>query len=147
MPSSKKIGHSTVIIAKALALRDGLHHIVTQGHQYVQVEGDSKLLIDNINGKIPPPYCIQFLVQDLLPLASCCTTISFFHIHGEINFVVDAVKDTRYLLSYSLPFSAMNAFYFDQLGLDCNAKKNYRGRRRPFLRANHKIHALICKLS
>lgn len=44
LPSSKKIGHSTITIAKALALRDGLHHIVTQGHQHVQVEGDSKLL-------------------------------------------------------------------------------------------------------
>lgn len=48
------------------------------------------ILIDSVNGHIQVPWRIIFLVQDIISLALCCTTVSFSHVvHREANFVTD----------------------------------------------------------
>lgn len=48
------VGNSSVPIAECSALRDGLFHALCNDIRRVQVEGDSKLIIDLINNRSPP---------------------------------------------------------------------------------------------
>lgn len=54
---------------------------------FVHVVGDSKILIESINGVTPFPWRIKFLVRDVLTIASLADTIIFKHILREANFV------------------------------------------------------------
>lgn len=45
LASATDIGHSSVLVAEAMALREGLRQAIAQGHMKIQVEGDSKIVI------------------------------------------------------------------------------------------------------
>lgn len=94
--SSHNIGYSDVLTFKALALRQGLQQALNQGFLHIQVEGDSKIVIDSILQHIPTPWRIQFLVGDITALPKCCTNIYFSHIHCQANFLVDALAQSRH---------------------------------------------------
>ncbi|KAL6209547.1 hypothetical protein ACLB2K_020487 [Fragaria x ananassa] len=53
LAGSRCVGNSSVPIAKCSALRDGLFHALCNDIRRVQVEGDSKLIIDLINNTSP----------------------------------------------------------------------------------------------
>ena len=93
LASSKLIGKSNVLCAEAFALKVGLHAALIHGHSKIQVEGDSKILIDSINKKCNIPWRIHSLVKDIWMLASNFATISFHHILREANFAADAVAN------------------------------------------------------
>ena len=124
LASAKDIGHSSVVVAEAMALREGLRQAICIGHSHIIVEGDSNILIDSISGISPIPWRIKFLVQDIGRFASRCSQISFVHIWREANFVADAIAKAGHSLNISvwensLPLCAANAFHFDQLGCGC----------------------------
>ena len=68
--SAKKLGTSNVICAEASGLRVGLQAALVHGHKNLEVEGDSKILIDSINDKCKIPWRIKILIQDIKILAS-----------------------------------------------------------------------------
>ncbi|XP_024171567.1 uncharacterized protein LOC112177505 [Rosa chinensis] len=72
--ANKRIGQSGVLVAEAIALREGLHMALLHQHQNLLVEGDFKLLIDYIQGKSEVPWCIKALVQDIKQLAQQSVT-------------------------------------------------------------------------
>ncbi|KAL6135940.1 hypothetical protein ACLB2K_068165 [Fragaria x ananassa] len=53
LAGSRCVGNSIVPIAECSALRDGLFHALCNDIRRVQVEGDSKLIIDLINNWSP----------------------------------------------------------------------------------------------
>ncbi|KAL6146301.1 hypothetical protein ACLB2K_056982 [Fragaria x ananassa] len=53
--ASNPISRALVPIAEAVALRDGLLKAKEKGFTNVEVEGDSKLVIDAMNGRFEPP--------------------------------------------------------------------------------------------
>jgi ribonuclease HI len=63
---AKKLGMMEILVAEAMALREGLLVIPNLLNMHLIVEGDSKILIDAINGKIITPWKIKFLVLDIL---------------------------------------------------------------------------------
>lgn len=74
-PQSLPLGYSEILIAEAVALRDGLHHAILNGHHHIQIEGDSKVLIDSILVIISTPWRIRTdLVRDIKLLAQQCST-------------------------------------------------------------------------
>lgn len=118
------MGYSDVLVAQALALRAGLNQAINKGYHHIQVEGDSKMLIDSINGKSCIPCCIHILVRDIHHLATKCSAVSFHHIFREANFVADAVATAGHSVSnatwlHTLPSTASQAFLLDQLGIGC----------------------------
>ncbi|KAL6144454.1 hypothetical protein ACLB2K_055147 [Fragaria x ananassa] len=97
---TRKTGKSSVLVAEALAFRDSLVYAKDKGYSRLEVEGDSKLVIDALNG-------VFVLVGDLpnwwkisdrsrlifrLSLLNMCLI-------REANFVIDALAH----LSHSLP--------------------------------------------
>ncbi|KAL6218421.1 hypothetical protein ACLB2K_011635 [Fragaria x ananassa] len=56
--AAKYIGDASVLMAKAIAFKEGLHTAWLQQIPQILVEGDSKVLIDCINGKSASPWCL-----------------------------------------------------------------------------------------
>ncbi|KAL6218806.1 hypothetical protein ACLB2K_012015 [Fragaria x ananassa] len=53
--ASSQVRRASVTVAKALALRDNLVKAKVKGFTRVKVEGDFKLAIEAVNGRIEPP--------------------------------------------------------------------------------------------
>lgn len=67
---AKNLGFTEILVAEAIALRDGLLVIPHLAPTNLIVEGDSKALIDAINGRIDIPSLIKILVRDIRIIAS-----------------------------------------------------------------------------
>lgn len=60
----KNLGSVEILVAEAVPLRDGLFAIPNPAnHQQIIVEGDSKTLLDAVNGYIEIPWRIKSLVR------------------------------------------------------------------------------------
>lgn len=81
----------SVLHSKGLAMRDGLVYALNKGFSKVVVEGDSKIIIDCINGKSCTPWRLKSVVYDIWTIASSCEIISFKHILCEANFTADVL--------------------------------------------------------
>ena len=110
LASAKKIGRTNVLCAEASALRAGLLAVWIHGHQNVQVEGDSKTLIDCINNKCKIPWRIRTFIQDIKAISRNFQNIGFKHIWREPNFAADAVARVGHeveVASWSLHFPSL----------------------------------------
>ncbi|KAL6129793.1 hypothetical protein ACLB2K_073142 [Fragaria x ananassa] len=74
------IGSASVPIAEAMALRDSLIKAKDKGFTNVEVEGDSKLVIDAVNRRLESPWRLIKLVQDIRTLATNFDSITFKHV-------------------------------------------------------------------
>ncbi|KAL6219372.1 hypothetical protein ACLB2K_007131 [Fragaria x ananassa] len=87
------VGRAFVHVAEAVALRDNLVKAKEKKIVRVEVEGDSKLVIEVVNGQIDPSWRLIKLVQDIRRLATSFDFISFRHVFREANFVADAIAN------------------------------------------------------
>ena len=53
-------------MAEATAMHNGLQAAVQAGYTNIHIEGDNKILIDAVQGRIYPSWEIQILAQDIL---------------------------------------------------------------------------------
>lgn len=53
--SKVELGSASVLVAEALVLRDSVVKAKEKGFTRVEVEGDHKLVIEAVNGRIEPP--------------------------------------------------------------------------------------------
>ena len=125
LASTKNLGKTNVLCAEAAALRAGLYVVMIHGYQRVQVEGDSKILIDCINNKCDTPWRIKTLVEDIKTIAANISKIDFRHVWREANFTADAVGQAGHstnVASWSsmLPPLIAKAVKFDMLGIGCS---------------------------
>ncbi|XP_004309278.1 PREDICTED: uncharacterized protein LOC101298847, partial [Fragaria vesca subsp. vesca] len=91
-------GSTTVPVAEALALRNSLIEAKRRGFTKVEIEGDSKLVLDAINGHSTPPWRIRKLCQDIKALRSSFEFVSFKHVFREANFVANAFANLGHRL-------------------------------------------------
>ncbi|KAL6144672.1 hypothetical protein ACLB2K_055363 [Fragaria x ananassa] len=98
LAAAKGLGSTTIPTAEATALRDSLVKARDRGYMNVQVEGDSKLVIDAINGKLSPPWRLQKIVQDIQTIATSFSSVCFNHVYRETNFVADAFANEGHQL-------------------------------------------------
>lgn len=80
-----RIAHSSVIVAEAMTLRNGLRQTII-GVQ-ILLERHSKTLIDSLTCTIQISWQVKFLVKDILLPASNCSQFSFDHIWRKTDFV------------------------------------------------------------
>lgn len=90
---ARNLEFSKILMAEAMALRDGLLAVPSPTQKSLIVEGDSKTLIDALTGKIGIPWKIKFLVFDILALACQFLSLSFHHILREANFITDSLAN------------------------------------------------------
>ena len=79
------LGAASILVVEATAMRNGLRGCEGGIHQHI--EGDNKILIQAVQGRIQPPWEIQVLVQDILFYLQTCNHVLVQHIFREGNRV------------------------------------------------------------
>ena len=83
------LGAASVLIAEATAMRNGLRAAIEAGFSNIHIEGDNKILIQAVQGRIQPPWEIQVLVQDIIYFLQKCNHVIVHHIFREGNRAAD----------------------------------------------------------
>ncbi|KAL6208936.1 hypothetical protein ACLB2K_019879 [Fragaria x ananassa] len=74
-----------------VTLRDSLVKAKKQGYQNIQVECNSKLVIDVVNGRSSTHWRLLKIIQDIKNIARSFYSISFNPVYREANFVAEAM--------------------------------------------------------
>ncbi|KAL6138797.1 hypothetical protein ACLB2K_064076 [Fragaria x ananassa] len=123
--ASNRIGRASVPIAEAVALRDSLLKAKEKSFTNVEVEGDSKLVIDAVNGRFEPHWRLIKLVEDIRTLATSFDSITFRHVLREANFVADAIANLGHACNSPMywndriPSEVSRALLFDIVNVGC----------------------------
>lgn len=122
---TRKVNAFHVPITETLALREDLRSAMRQHLFKVQVECDSKLIIDCVLNKCSIPWCLKVIIKDIRHLAAQFQEIQFVQNFREANFTADAIVNIGHSSSTSetwdrcLPPSVLPAFHFDPLIVGC----------------------------
>lgn len=76
---------------EAMALSWGVHFTLSMGIMTMNIEGDSKLIIDVVKGKNRLNWLIEGIIRDIIRLISRLDSFYVMHIYREGNRVVDAI--------------------------------------------------------
>ncbi|KAL6198815.1 hypothetical protein ACLB2K_028603 [Fragaria x ananassa] len=91
----------------------------------VEVEGDSKLVIDIVNGVCDPPWRLVKVFQDNKLLSCNFESIRFRHVFREANFMANVLANLRHRVDNSrlwvecVPPEASLALTFDSVNSGC----------------------------
>ncbi|KAL6225769.1 hypothetical protein ACLB2K_004618 [Fragaria x ananassa] len=119
------IGTTSVLDAKVLTLRNSLAGAKERGYTKIEVEGDSKLVIDGINGTSDPPWRLLRLFHDIRKLSYSFEAISFKRVFREANFVANSLANLGHKVeSHSIwednvPPEAALALVFNNVNFGC----------------------------
>jgi len=83
------LGAASILIAEATAMRNGVRAALEAGFNNIHIEGDNKILIQAVQGRIQPPWEIQVLVQDILYYLQNYNHVIVHHIFREGNRAAD----------------------------------------------------------
>ncbi|KAL6223438.1 hypothetical protein ACLB2K_006825 [Fragaria x ananassa] len=123
--AASHVGRAFVLVAEAVALRDSLVKAKEKKITRVEVEGDSKLVIEVVKSQIDPFWRLIKLVQDIRRLATSFDSISFRHVFREANFVADAIANLGHSIgsnlcwNYMIPSETSRSLLFDILNSGC----------------------------
>ncbi|KAL6205631.1 hypothetical protein ACLB2K_022888 [Fragaria x ananassa] len=70
LAASKNLGATNVLSSEALALRDGSQRLLQISSQPIDIEGDSKVLMDVLLNRSCCPWRIKFIVDNIRMLAA-----------------------------------------------------------------------------
>ncbi|KAL6131184.1 hypothetical protein ACLB2K_069562 [Fragaria x ananassa] len=119
-------GVTNVPVAEALALRNSLICAKERGLTKIEVEGDSKLIIDVVNGVSHPPWRLLKLYHDIKCLSCSFESIRFSHVFREANFVANALANMGHrsdrcgLWVENVPPEVSLALSFDCMNIGCS---------------------------
>ena len=94
-----------ILVTEATTLRDGLKAALDAGMMYLHIEGDNRMVIQAIKGKIHIPWRIQMLVHDSRTMLSSFTSPTIQHIFHEGNMATDWIVKLGVLFKTGLTFS------------------------------------------
>ena len=81
----RHLGNASIITAKCGALRDGILGAIYNGSSNLEIEGDSKVVIDCYNKKRSSPSSIILLMEDNWRLSQNLNIYNCCHIYREAN--------------------------------------------------------------
>jgi len=99
------LGGASILVAEATAMRNGLRAAIKAGFTNIHIEGDNKILIHAVQGRIQTPWEIQVLVQDIHYYLQTCTSVIVHHIFREDNRAADWLAKLGLSLSSPLVWS------------------------------------------
>nr|XP_028960713.1 uncharacterized protein LOC114825849 [Malus domestica] len=118
----------SINVPEALALREALIWATRRGWNYVEVDGDSKLVIDAVRGFCDVPWNLRSIIEAIRWCVGFSHDIKWRHIFKKANFVVDAITSVGFkkkelcIWDACIPTEANMAFIFD-----CNGSRCIRG--------------------
>lgn len=87
--ASFNLGCSSVLVAEATALRNGVQAAVQAGFKNIHIEGDNRTLIQAVLKEIHVPWEIQVLVQDISTFITSFTHVVINHTFRQGNRAAD----------------------------------------------------------
>jgi len=82
-------GDSSILVAKARALRDGLHEAAKVGIKNLFIEGDNALVIKALQGTSGTPWKLQMLLHDMSTYLNLMDHVNISHIFRVADMAVD----------------------------------------------------------
>jgi len=79
------LGASSVLVAEATAMRNGIKVAVQSGFTNIQIENDNSILIQPVQGHIETPWKIHVLLQDIHCYSQSCNCVIVQHTFREGN--------------------------------------------------------------
>lgn len=92
-------GDTSILVAEARALRDGLREVIKAGFQFLLIEGDNSTVIQAIKGATHTPWTISLIVSDILHYMQQLTQVFLSHNFREANLAADWVAKLGHKLS------------------------------------------------
>lgn len=93
---ARHLGEVSVNVAECLALRDALWMARCRGLQRIMVEGDSKLIIEAVQGTSGVPWRVKSIIKDIKFITGSFELISWNHVYHEVNFVANVITDVGF---------------------------------------------------
>ena len=82
-------GHSSVLVAEARALRDGIRTARQAGFTRLCIEGDNRTVIQALQGSSSTPWKISTIMDDVRTWMQSATQVQVKHIYREANMAAD----------------------------------------------------------
>jgi len=95
-------GITSITVAEARAMRDGIYRAIQDGFQSIVVEGDNKSIIQVAQGVTKVPWRIHHLLQDLQAWKEAGIQLSFNHMYREANRAADWVTNFGHTITHPL---------------------------------------------
>lgn len=88
-----KLGEGSVLLAKAIALRNGVKATFEMGFRRLYIEGDSTCVIQALRGEFVSPWSIDHLICDTGIFLSICGVVNVCHTYREGNRAADWIAN------------------------------------------------------
>lgn len=117
------LGYSSVLIAEATALHQGLKVALQIGIWHILVEGDNLTVINSLNGTWAVPWKIASIFYDCKILLSHFASFNVCNVFRNVNRAADWIANVRHLIPSSFNVSLYNnsmlssKIVFDTLGM------------------------------
>ncbi|KAB2613285.1 hypothetical protein D8674_035601 [Pyrus ussuriensis x Pyrus communis] len=96
LAGARSLGEVSINVVECLALRDALWMAISRGLQKIMVEGDSKLIIEAVQGTSSVLWRVKTIIDDIKLIAGSFDLISWNHVYQKANFVVNVVTDVGF---------------------------------------------------
>ena len=101
MVGCKHLGKSSIIIIECITLRYEILAAKNSGYSNLEIEGDSKIIIDSYNKSINIPNSIILLMEDTWKLSYDMNIYECKHVFREANRTVDCLANKGIGITYS----------------------------------------------
>ena len=85
MVACKHAGKASIIVAECMALRNDILAAKNKGYSNIEIEGDSKIVIDCYNKIINIPSSIMLVMEDIWKLFQGLHIYECLHVYKEAN--------------------------------------------------------------
>ena len=62
---ASNLGNTSILIAEVTTMRQGVYTAIQSSYKNILIEGDSKIVIQVVQGEISAPWVIHTLIQDI----------------------------------------------------------------------------------
>lgn len=120
---ARYLGHTSILLAEATGLRDGVKRAVDMGYRNLEIEGDSTVVIQALWEETEKPWKIDNLIRDTGKFLSLCGIVNVQHTYREGNRAADLAANMGHMFKEpiewkeSLSLELDNILYADELGM------------------------------
>ena len=94
-------GDTSILVTEARALRDGLRIAIQASFNNVAIEGDNKIVIEALKRKIPIPWQIANVIEDIHIWQIQGIQLKVTHIFREVNMAADWLSKFEHSITAS----------------------------------------------
>ena len=95
-------GSTSIMVAEARALKDGVHAVIQAGYKRLLIEGDNSTVIQALASKSQVPWKIATIIDDIQIWLNHDFQLQVIHIYREANMVADWLANYGHSITNSI---------------------------------------------